>query len=212
VDTALPLPSWPSPPEPFAVSDLETGCDYPDEKPGTQALRSFVMTHLGGADLGITRPCDKGGKSEHKRGRAWDWGMRADDAEESAKVGALLDWLLAPGPTGEPAEMFRRMGLMYVIWNRKVWSTLFKEWRDYTGADPHTGHVHFSLSWPGALGETSFFRWLRGDDTAPVPPPTPLPPPLPVHAPAPAGHWAVLLLAAAAGYAAVRALRGRRGT
>jgi hypothetical protein len=209
MDTALPLVDWSSPPEPFAASDLETGCDYPDEKPGTQALRSFVMQRLGGADFGITRPCDRGGKSEHKRGRAWDWGMRASDPDEAARAQALLDWLLASGPSGEPAEMFRRIGLMYVIWDGQVWSTLFKEWRPYTGADPHTGHVHFSLSWPGALGETSFFRWLRGDaDRVPVPPPTPIPPPIPVRADT---HWLALGLAAAAGYGLVRMALRRRG-
>lgn len=209
----MPVIATASPPEPFATSELETGCDYPDEKPGAQALRTFVMQHLGGRDVGITRPCDKGGKSEHKRGRAWDWGMSAADPDEAARVQALLDWLLAPGPTGEPAENFRRLGLMYVIWNRKIWSVLYKEWHDYTGASPHTDHVHFSLSWPGALGETSFFRWLRGDASDPLPPPTPLPPPVPVLLPAAAtaGHWGAALVAAALGFAFARsALRRRR--
>jgi len=35
----------------------------------------------------------------------------------------------------------------YVIYNRKIWSKAKSSqgWRDYTGSDPHTGHVHVSV-------------------------------------------------------------------
>ena len=53
--------------------------------------------------------------------------------------------------------MAARLGIMYVIYNRKIWASYSPGWRDYTGADPHTSHIHISLSWNGARGHTSFW-------------------------------------------------------
>jgi hypothetical protein len=48
---------------------------------------------------------------------------------------------------------------MYVIWNKKIWSSYNASagWRAYTGADPHTSHMHISLSWAGAQKKTSYW-------------------------------------------------------
>lgn len=160
--SVLGVPSIGLPVEPYASQELQASCD-PVAKPGTAAFRAFVLGELGGRDLGIDRPCAKGGASEHKEGRAWDWGMRADDPEERAKAEALLAWLLATDPSGTPHALFRRSGLMYAIWDRRIWSARTRAWTPYTGESPHTDHVHFSFGWPGALGQTSFFQWLRGE-------------------------------------------------
>ncbi len=64
-----------------------------------------------------------------------------------------------------------------MIWDAKVWKSYqaAKGWQPYTGASPHTDHVHFSLSWAGAYAKTS---WWTGT-VAPVmqgPAPKPAPP------------------------------------
>lgn len=156
-----PLPTVASrePVEPFAPSELQTTCD-PTEKVGVAAWRDFLLGLRGGTNLGIVRACDKGGASEHKEGRAFDWGMNAQNPADATNVTEVLAWVLAPDAAGADAALFRRLGLMYVIWNKNVWSTRTKRWMPYTGANPHTDHVHFSFGWPGALAQTSFFRWL----------------------------------------------------
>jgi peptidoglycan hydrolase-like protein with peptidoglycan-binding domain len=82
------------------------------------------------------------------------------DVGNKADRGAAADflaWLTGPGPSGRRAEMASRLGVMYVIYNRKSWSSYTGYWKDYTGYDPHTSHVHISLSWNGARAHTSFW-------------------------------------------------------
>src|SRR6187200_398705 len=61
----------------------QVSCD-PIAKPGTLALRAMLLATYGGRDLGITRACNIGGLSEHKEGRAWDWGLKAAKPGEKA--------------------------------------------------------------------------------------------------------------------------------
>jgi len=140
-------------------------CD-PPPKPGAVAFRAFVLGHLGGTDLGICRACGAG-RSEHYEGRAWDWGVRADRPEDVERVEKLFSWLFAPGPHGEPNANFRRVGLRYLIWDRKIWSGGTQIWRPYSGS-AHRDHVHFTIGWDGALAKTSFYDWLRNPTTLPV--------------------------------------------
>lgn len=157
-----PPPSFPAPPEPFAAPDPATSCD-PRAKPGVSLFRSFVLDRLGGTDLGIIRECSAGKPSEHQEGRAWDWGLRADRPEDVARAQALFDALLAPDAQGEPAALFRRFGLLYLIWDRHLWSPRHQAWVPYTGVSPHREHVHLSFSRAGARGATSGYAWLRGE-------------------------------------------------
>lgn len=199
--TGLPTVVLATPPEPFAPVELATGCDRTD-KAGVLAFRDFILSTVGGRDLGIDRPCEVGKASEHHEHRAWDWGLLASNPADASRADAVLDWLLAAD-----AANFRRAGLMYLIWNEQIWSTTYREWRPYTGASPHTDHVHFSFGWPGARGETSLFAWLRG-----LQPPGPGPGPTPK--PVPAVSWGGPLAIAAGAvvgfWGARRIVAGRR--
>ena len=120
-----------------------------------QLLRTYPFTR----SLGIVRGCTVGGRSEHKEGRALDWGVNVSSAREAAAAQDMINWLFAPDKYGNKHAMARRLGIQYVIWNRKIWSSYNASagWRTYTGASPHTDHVHFSFSWPGAKKQTSYW-------------------------------------------------------
>ena len=159
-------------------------CD-PVARPGAVALRSLVLQQYPGTgDSGIVRACAVGGASEHKEGRAWDWRMSAADPLQAGQVAEFTDWLLAPDQYGTTAAMARRLGIMYMVWNGKIWKSYQadKGWQRYTGPNPHTGHVHFSLSWAGAYAKTSYWTGT----VAPVMP-GPVPPPTAVAPKRPAG-------------------------
>ena len=136
----------------------QVSCD-PYVKPGVDALRRTLLATYGGRDLGVTRACDIGGLSEHKEGRAWDWGLSADVPAEKALAEQFLGWLLAPGPNGMAAYNARRLGVMYVIWNGRIWSAYraAEGWRTYTGGESHAGHIHISLAWTGAMKRSSWW-------------------------------------------------------
>lgn len=137
----------------------QVSCD-PVVKPGTAALRALLLATYGGRDLGITRGCSIGSTSEHKEGRAFDWGLNAANPAEAATATQFLTWLLAPGPDGTADYNARRLGVMYVIWNGRIWgsyTTVNGGWKAYTGAEAHTDHIHISLAWNGAMKRTSFW-------------------------------------------------------
>ncbi|WP_298454965.1 hypothetical protein [uncultured Cellulomonas sp.] len=159
----------PSPVDPFAPYVGQTTCD-PTAKPGARAVLRLAMDFYRiGRDTGISRSCSTGGQSEHKEGRAFDWGLRTDRPAEKAAGDAFTTWLTAAGPDGKPGYNARRLGVMYVIWDRRIWTAstaMSTGWRPYNGAVPHTDHVHVSLSWNGAHMRTS---WWTGSLTAQKP-------------------------------------------
>lgn len=65
----------------------------------------------------------------------------------------------------------------YVIFNRKIWSASHK-WvpRPYTGASPHTEHLHISIK-QGVKAEQSNVKWLSAPKPKPVAKPKPKPKP-----------------------------------
>lgn len=178
----LPTPLFDTAPEPLMGSD-ESVCDPNAERPGVQAFKDFVLEHQGGGSMGTSRPCSGGASSGHHAGRAWDWAVDASNPDDQARVWELFDWLLA-----NDAELFRRAGLAYMIWDKRSWSSFKPFWHPYDGfdeegncpsgscRDPHTNHVHFSFNHPGADGETSFYRWLQSDRPVVIPtePPEPV--------------------------------------
>jgi hypothetical protein len=124
------------------------------------------------SDFGISRACSIGGRSEHKEGRAWDWGVNANTRAGRRTARDLLHWLFDTDQRGNAHAMLRRLGIMYIVWNRRIWGTWTRGWETYcvqrkSGCKdpdskaflhPHTDHVHFSFGWPGARKRTSFWN------------------------------------------------------
>jgi hypothetical protein len=161
----------------------------PWAKPGTTAFANMLLrTYRNSRSLGIVRSCGVGGSSEHKEGRAFDWGVSAYNAQDRRSVNSLMRWLLQKDRHGNRYAMARRLGIQYMIWNRRIWGSYSASsgWRRYTGSSPHTDHVHFSLSWKGARKKTSFWKPKRfGQPTPPPPRPEPKPKPEPKPEPKP---------------------------
>jgi len=87
---------------------------------------------------------------------------------QQAKATAFLDWLLAPGAGGWKAAMARRMGIMYIGWNNQIWRAYHPMgWGELKGCFSkksasydtycHRDHIHFSMTWDGAAGLTSYW-------------------------------------------------------
>ena len=166
--TAVAPPTGPIPlPQRFPEGDIEGYAAYapqrlcdPSAKPGTLALRNLLLgNHPGTRNLGISRGCAVGGQSEHKEGRALDWGVSAHRPQERDAAETVIAQMMATDAANNRHALARRMGVMYVIWNGRIWSAYRANegWRTYNGSSPHTDHVHISLSWAGAEGLTSFW-------------------------------------------------------
>jgi hypothetical protein len=119
------------------------------------ALKAYANSHSDGDN----RPCQSG-TSEHYDGRAWDWGVDHRKPKLRADGRSMLHWLFAKDADGNKAAVFRRLGLMYVIWNKRIWGTWSKHWEPYRcrGANAcHVTHIHFSFGWAGAERKTSYW-------------------------------------------------------
>jgi hypothetical protein len=145
-----------------------TTCD-PISRPGALKLRQLLLDTYGPATIGIPRACDQDTISEHKEGRAVDWMVDFRDPAKRAQAQAFVDWVTAPGPDGTPAANARRLGIMYIGWADEMWRA-YDPGRGWTelkgcyslqgaGSDTfcHRDHVHFSLTWDGAAGRTSYW-------------------------------------------------------
>ena len=152
--------------DPLAAYDPQRLCE-PAPKPAVAAFRALVQaTYAFSRNYGISRICDADGRSEHKEGRAWDWGVNVSVPFERQAANDVISWLLATDEHGNQYAMARRLGVMYIIWDRHVWSAerAGEGWRPYVGRSPHVDHVHLSFSRAGALGQTSFWT-LPGLDS-----------------------------------------------
>ena len=147
----------------------------PTPKPGVLAFRTMVLSSFPMFGLGgISRGCSVGGRSEHKEGRAWDMSANAGYASHRDAVKRLFERLLATDRYGNEAALARRLGVMYIIWNRRIWST-WGGWSTYCVQKrrgcvdpedgglrhPHTDHVHFSFTWAGARKQSTYYHSER---------------------------------------------------
>ncbi len=165
---ALPAPAAPTPVEDYPSYQPATRC-APHAKPGTVALGRWIVRKYGGGFGGISRSCRRHGTSEHHEGRAFDWTVSATKAADRERVRRLLRHLFATDRAGNTDALARRMGVMYVIWNDRMYSA----WDAYD-AEPykssscrrlrtcsatlrHRDHVHISLTRKSARGETSWY-------------------------------------------------------
>jgi hypothetical protein len=152
----------------------QSTCD-PTPKPGVQAFHDMILKIFPNTgDYGITRDCAADGISEHKEGRAWDWKVNVNDPQAVAAVNTLFKWLFATDKYGHKNAMITRLGIMYIIWDQKIWGAYRASdgWRPYSGVSEHTDHVHFSFYWIGANKQTTFWNPQQAcDPGAPCPMP-----------------------------------------
>jgi hypothetical protein len=141
----------------------QTTCS-PSAKPGAKAVLKLLIRAWGGGSSGISRRCSVGTRSEHKEGRALDWKMSVKKKSQRTRVNKALAWI-----TANNGEVALRLGIMYVIWNQRIWSVYYPElgWRKMpsrgSATANHKNHVHISLSWDGAYHQTS---WWTGTPVA----------------------------------------------
>lgn len=144
-------------------------------QPGVKAFRDLVLSEYPKTrSVSEVRTCSAATTSEHQDGRAWDWGVNVKKKKERRTAEAVFGWLLAPDEFGNEFAMARRLGLMYMIWDKKIWRAYSGTWGSYPCSgvtDCHKDHVHFSFGWAGALKKTSYWT---GDVSPVVPPPIPV--------------------------------------
>ena len=144
-------------------------------QPGVKSFRTMVLKNYKRTrSASEVRACSGARISEHADGRAWDWGVRTWKKGERKKAEHLLKWLLAPDQFGNEFAMARRLGIMYIIWNKQMWRSYSGTWSPYACSGVtscHQDHVHFSFGWAGAYKKTSFWTGTVA---------TPMGPPLPV--------------------------------
>ncbi len=175
---AAPVPTPPDLPaaiEPLAGYQGAQVCD-PVARKGPKKLSKLLRATYGSTAFGITRACSGGSAtSEHMEGRALDWMISGKAQKKNAN--AFLDWLLAADSDGNKQAMARRMGIMYIVWDNRMFRMYetSRGWEEYSGclSTPsasydttcHRNHVHFSFSWDGAAAKTSY--WSGRAVTAP---------------------------------------------
>jgi peptidoglycan hydrolase-like protein with peptidoglycan-binding domain len=142
----------------------QTGCD-PFFQPGTTKLGHLLSTTYRGVAVGGMYNCGTdGSRSEHYEGRAIDWMTSLRNKTQAAYAGSFINWLLATDKAGHKFAMARRLGIMYLIWNNKIWEGGWQEYNN-CGHLPqvsndnacHRTHVHISLTWNGAEGRTTYW-------------------------------------------------------
>lgn len=154
--------------EGFASYVPAVGCDRRINA-GTDALARLLKATYPDTSYGLGRTCGTGRASEHFDGRAIDWMVSARTTHGMAEANAVIGWLFATDRFGVTYANAKRLGIMYLIWNNKIWGAYSADqgWRPYSNcADTpasssdsacHRNHIHFSLSWEGAMKKSSFW-------------------------------------------------------
>ncbi|MDT4930203.1 MAG: hypothetical protein QOF92_3070 [Pseudonocardiales bacterium] len=156
--------------EPLADYVGQVACD-PHLRAGTAKLaRLLAATYSGysATSWSSTYACGTDGtRSEHYDGRAIDWMVDVHNARQHTAAKAAITWLLATDRAGNRFAMARRLGVMYVIYENRMWGAWDGRWAQYNNcahlpkrADDnacHRTHMHISLAWSGAMGRTSYW-------------------------------------------------------
>lgn len=115
----------------YSRYQAETSCSA-TEKPGPQQVRDLLRRTYGSSVASnIVRPCSAAG-SGHEEGRSIDWMTNVRNAQQRDMAETFVGWLLASDKHGNAHAMARRMGIMYIIWDNKMWRAY-----DTKKADPY---------------------------------------------------------------------------
>ncbi|HEY3715530.1 MAG TPA: peptidoglycan-binding domain-containing protein [Jatrophihabitantaceae bacterium] len=162
-------PGLPAGIEPLADYVAQTSCD-PTVKPGTAALGRLLTSTYHGTTISSAYGCGTDGPvSEHYEGRALDWMVSVRSPAPAAQARALLAWLFATDQAGHRYARARRLGVMYIVFDNRIWGGWDGSWHPHStcASHPqtswdstcHRNHMHISLSWEGAMKRTSY--WTR---------------------------------------------------
>lgn len=160
--------------EALSPSQSESGKCRSTPLPGASAFAGIITTTYGkGQTIYFMRACNDGPASAHKQGRGIDWMASVNNSSQKANAQAFIGWLLATDKYGNKYAMARRLGVMYIIYDKKIWEAhaASKGWQPYHGASDHTDHVHVSLSWDGANKKTTYWTAQQKPQPKPTPPP-----------------------------------------
>lgn len=146
--------------------------------PGIYAFRDILQWSYGARTASLARGCPSSGSSfmsYHARGLALDWRLSAYNSTETAYAQQILDWLFEPNSEGDNHVRLRRLGIVEVIWNDRLWTRFDQDatsnistWRVYDssgcvagGGNPdtcaHRDHIHFSFSLEGGNMQRSWW-------------------------------------------------------
>lgn len=167
IGTPAPAAHAMSPVDPYARYEPQTGCTG-QTQPGTVALGRQVTSRYGSRIIGDNRPCNQGGRSEHKDGRAFDWAIDVNNGPQRQMFFRFMNEHMAT-INGDHAARARRLGIMYIIWDDAIYAS----WNQFrpqpylnaactsvnTCSRPlrHLDHVHISMSWAGAKQQTTWW-------------------------------------------------------
>lgn len=156
--------------EPLANYVEQTACQ-PTVRSGTTKLARLLANtyrNYQATAWSSTYACGTDGdRSEHYDGRAIDWMVDVHNTRQLAAARAAISWLLAADAAGNRFAMARRLGVMYLIYNNRMWGAWDGRWEEYNNCSHlparrydnscHRTHMHISLSWSGAMGRTSYW-------------------------------------------------------
>ena len=185
---AQPLVTQAAPPSPVTrafTKPIEPQTNYfaqkicdPIPRPGVVAVKDLLNKTYGPRVIYIPRyGCS--GLSEHHEGRALDWMISARKVDQKATAASFIAWLQKTDEFGNKIAMARRIGVMYIIWNNKIWRAYDpgRGWTEYKSCSTrpatandtecHRDHVHMSFTWDGAMAATSFYTGQVLDSGAP---------------------------------------------
>ena len=166
--TTPPTPrNLPSQIETLADYVPQTSCD-PTTKPGSNALGKLLVSTYHGTSFGSAYACGTNGTvSEHYEGRAVDWMVSVRNHTQAAQAHAFLTWLFKTDAAGHRFANARRLGVMYIVFNNRIWGGWDGSWHPHSNCathpeassdtNCHRNHMHISLSWDGAMKRTSYW-------------------------------------------------------
>lgn len=151
-------------------------------KSGIRLLAQHLEAR-GGGNGGISRVCPEKSTSDHHEARAFDWTLDASRKADRILAKAFLQEVLAADAEGNDHALARRMGIVYIIWNDKQWSSYrgfektdyvhsacvkktrkktMKHLKKCSVTLRHRDHMHISLSRKAARGTLSWYVAQQG--------------------------------------------------
>jgi peptidoglycan hydrolase-like protein with peptidoglycan-binding domain len=145
----------------------QDSCD-PRVKPGSAAVGRLLVSTYHGTSFASAYACATDGKvSEHYEGRAVDWMASVRNGTQAAQAHSFLSWLFKTDAAGHRFANARRLGVMYIVFDNRIWGGWDGAWHPHSSCASHPeaswdstchrNHMHISLSWEGAMKRTSFW-------------------------------------------------------